>query len=178
MMGKTKKQQAGFTIVELLIVIVVIGILAAITVVAYNGVQNRAKAAKISADLSLLNKAIQAARINSGDTPLRYITNSTATASDCMSKAAGTDLATLNKATDLCWTTYKAALQAITTAGNINVVNIVDPWGRPYVIDENEKENLASCAPGQDYLGTFLRPMTGSWALNDYTAIPYVTSGC
>jgi prepilin-type N-terminal cleavage/methylation domain-containing protein len=37
------KQQSGFTIVELLIVIVVIGILAAITIVAYNGVQVRAK---------------------------------------------------------------------------------------------------------------------------------------
>lgn len=38
------KSQKGFTIVELLIVIVVIGILAAITIVAYNGIQNRAKA--------------------------------------------------------------------------------------------------------------------------------------
>ena len=36
------KKQTGFTIVELLIVIVVIGILAAITVVAYNGIQSRA----------------------------------------------------------------------------------------------------------------------------------------
>jgi len=40
----TKKQiQNGFTIVELLIVIVIIGILAAIVTVAYNGIQNRAK---------------------------------------------------------------------------------------------------------------------------------------
>ena len=37
------KKQTGFTIVELLIVIVVIGILAAITVVAYNGVHQRAR---------------------------------------------------------------------------------------------------------------------------------------
>lgn len=36
------KKQTGFTIVELLIVIVVIGILAAITIVAYNGIQQRA----------------------------------------------------------------------------------------------------------------------------------------
>lgn len=36
----------GFTIVELLIVIVLIGILATITVVAYNGIQERAKDAK------------------------------------------------------------------------------------------------------------------------------------
>jgi len=43
-----KKDQKGFTIVELLIVIVVIGILAAITIVAFNGIQNRAKDTKSS----------------------------------------------------------------------------------------------------------------------------------
>lgn len=38
----TTKKTTGFTIVELLIVIVIIGILAAITIVAYNGIQQRA----------------------------------------------------------------------------------------------------------------------------------------
>lgn len=41
MIKQTKSR--GFTIVELLIVIVVIAILAAITIVAYNGIQTRAK---------------------------------------------------------------------------------------------------------------------------------------
>jgi general secretion pathway protein G len=41
--GHTDGKLAGFTIVELLIAIVIIGILALITVIAYNGVQQRAQ---------------------------------------------------------------------------------------------------------------------------------------
>lgn len=40
---KQARSQHGFTIVELLIVIVIIAVLAAITIVAYNGLTNRAK---------------------------------------------------------------------------------------------------------------------------------------
>lgn len=43
--NKKTSTDKGFTIVELLIVIVIIGILAAITIVAYNGIQNRGKSA-------------------------------------------------------------------------------------------------------------------------------------
>ena len=41
----------GFTLVELLIVIVVIAILASISIVAYNGIQNRAKNVATQSDL-------------------------------------------------------------------------------------------------------------------------------
>lgn len=51
-------KQTGFTIVELLIVIVVIAILAAITIVAFNGVQQRARDSERKQDLASLAKII------------------------------------------------------------------------------------------------------------------------
>lgn len=48
----------GFTIVELLIVIVVIAILATVTIVAFNGVQSRARDSKRAQDISTIKKAI------------------------------------------------------------------------------------------------------------------------
>ena len=54
-----RQTQKGFTIVELLIVIVVIGILAAIVIVAYNGIQNRANDTAIQSDLKNIGTKIQ-----------------------------------------------------------------------------------------------------------------------
>jgi len=61
-----KKTKSGFTIVELLIVIVVIGILASITVVAYTGVQNRATAAAVTSGLKSIEEALQIESIDKG----------------------------------------------------------------------------------------------------------------
>lgn len=52
-------KQSGFTIVELLIVIVIIGILAAITVVAYNGIQGRAHDVAVQSDVRKIGQALQ-----------------------------------------------------------------------------------------------------------------------
>jgi prepilin-type N-terminal cleavage/methylation domain-containing protein len=51
-------QRRGFTIAELLIVIVVVAILAAITVAVYNGARIRAQASQISTDLKAIEKAL------------------------------------------------------------------------------------------------------------------------
>ncbi|MDB5177903.1 MAG: putative ral secretion pathway protein GspG [Candidatus Saccharibacteria bacterium] len=64
-----KKTLSGFTIVELLIVIVVIGILAAITIVAYNGVQNRASDSSVAADISSMRKNLELAKVDLGHYP-------------------------------------------------------------------------------------------------------------
>lgn len=60
-------KQTGFTIVELLIVIVVIGILAAITIVAYNSIQAKARDTTRKNDLAGLSKATKLYAADIGD---------------------------------------------------------------------------------------------------------------
>jgi prepilin-type N-terminal cleavage/methylation domain-containing protein len=155
------KKQTGFTIVELLIVIVVIGILAAITIIAYNGIQDRAQRAKISSDLRNIENAINMARTDR-NTVLGIITVNFGTAGTCVPKANGTDLAALPK-TDTCWTSYLTTLDRISTASGQNIRNLVDPWGRPYFIDENENEGgTANCT--KDSIGAYKNPhVSGDW---------------
>ena len=62
-----KDTSHGFTIVELLIVIVVIAILAAITVVAFNGVQNRAHDTAVQNDLAGIAKKMQLESTTNGE---------------------------------------------------------------------------------------------------------------
>ncbi len=64
---KTKSQ--GFTIVELLIVVVVIAILAAITIVSYNGITSRANASSAKSTASTVQKKIEAYNAEVGNYP-------------------------------------------------------------------------------------------------------------
>lgn len=65
-MGRILK---AFTIIELLIVIVIIGVLVAISAVAYTGVTNQAKAAKAGIDLANTKKSLDIYRIKQGKIP-------------------------------------------------------------------------------------------------------------
>lgn len=69
MKGVGTHSKPGFTIVELLIVVVVIAILATISIVAYTGIQNRANDAAIQNDLSNFAKKIHLAAADTGEFP-------------------------------------------------------------------------------------------------------------
>lgn len=64
-----RKNTSGFTIVELLIVIVVIAVLATISVVAYTGIQARAQDSRRISDLQSITKALATRKVDTGDYP-------------------------------------------------------------------------------------------------------------
>lgn len=63
------QKQYGFTIVELLIVIVVIAILAAITVVAFNSVSKRAQFSSMKSDINAIKKELELYKVDNGSYP-------------------------------------------------------------------------------------------------------------
>lgn len=66
-----KRKESGFTIVELLIVIVVIGILAALVVTTFSGIQRKARDSERQTDINAVHSQVEAYYAQNG----RYPTN-------------------------------------------------------------------------------------------------------
>jgi len=68
-MVSLKRKQQGFTIVELLIVIVVIGILATLVITTFTGIQQKARDTKRQTDINALRSQIEAYFAQNGKYP-------------------------------------------------------------------------------------------------------------
>lgn len=151
-MKQWAQKQTGFTIVELLIVVVVIAILAAISIVSYNGITERARVSQANSELRTLEKAILTARINNNST-LMGVTGSNCTS--CFDQAR-----------------YELTLDRIGAAAGVNLDSLKDgdPWGDNYYIDENEGEGADPCS-NRDGFTIVDRATKGAI----YIAIPFFT---
>lgn len=77
---KSYKKQEGFTIVELLIVIVVIGILAALVITTFTGIQQRARNTERETDIKAIHGQVEAYYAENGRYPtLANLNDTTAT---------------------------------------------------------------------------------------------------
>lgn len=127
----------GFTIVELLIVIVIIGILAAITIVSFNGVTNRAAIASAQADLNTSVKKLALYQVDNSTFPSSIDCSSTpATGSICLKPSGSgvftTYLAdTTGSTQSYCLTitnksnSYMTTQDGNITSGGCTITNIV-----------------------------------------------------
>lgn len=131
MVMRVGKQQSGFTIVELLIVVVVIAILAAITIIAYNGIQNRANDTVVRGDLANVAKKIEAYKIDNGTYPVPVAPDD----------STGVVAAAFNG-----FKSSKGAylMQQLTTESNtVNLIYCVDTTGTMYRLAAWSKGNSA-----------------------------------
>lgn len=125
----------GFTIVELLIVIVVIAILASVTLVAYNGIQTKARnAARVASAVQVL-RLLHIYYVSYGTVPNRNADNSYCATTDNSCAIWNGSAATTSNATFISEMTKVGSLPT-------SVPRSSGGWGLTFVPSDNMSLNL------------------------------------
>jgi prepilin-type N-terminal cleavage/methylation domain-containing protein len=129
---KNTRKDSGFTIVELLIVIVVIAILATISIVAYNGIQQRAHTTASKTAAENLAKKVEAYNAVQSNYPASNVaatmTNTLNGISDSSLQGSGITISTPTASTADSVVQLKTCAGGTNTAGTIPTGYVIYIW--------------------------------------------------
>lgn len=156
-------REAGFTLVELLVTITVIGLLAAIAIPVFLNQRNKAMTAAARTQMRHAINEIVLAR-EATQKPTMQITGRNCTDCTCRTVNPMPKVADPGFTATTCGAAWADSTAKIAAASGSPVESVraifTDPWGHPILLDENESEtgctshdNLSSIGPTDHWSG-------------------------
>ncbi len=128
----------AFTIVELLVVIVVIGILAAITIVSYTGLSSKATLASLQSDLSNSSKQLKIFQTVNGNYPATISLNCSTTpdtiTNKCLKLSSGNTITSLTNDYFVNNNTIPQTFSLTIKNSSTNIISLVTESSKPSIL--------------------------------------------